>query len=244
MKNKRLTALAALAVAILFLLALVYYLRQEQIVVSPSDNHVKLMPTIEMTPGPEITEKIPLNPKLSRKLLKHHLTKPSTELFQVEHQKRQLTMIKKFKNTVKLEMNFPVTMEYFTMDMEEDNIAGIYGSTQSGDRQFAVLATNRLVSVDEVVSYLNASREAFPLLKGRRLKSRDALTIDAPEETGLQDLVIIPTTKVNGKDAYAALAKRKDGQGTYLFMMEAPADYFDKNEGGLELMLKSIKTQK
>lgn len=240
MKNKRLSIFAGILIATNILMVL-YYLLREAPESEPSDTHVKMMPTMEMRPGPEIRPGTQFNPETARQVLKMN-SLPETQVKLLEYQNSQAKLINNFKDTVKLEMDIPASMDYIPMDMDEE-VAGIYGSTQTGDRQFAILATRGNVSTEEAVSYLNESQEAFPMLKNRKLLSEKALKIDAPPETGLKELTIIPTEKSGKKGVYAALAPREDGKGTYLFMMEAPAAYFDENEGGLELMLKSIRTR-
>jgi hypothetical protein len=154
----------------------------------------------------------------------------------------QKKLIKDFKNQIKLEIKLPQNMIFTPMDME-DEIAGIYGSSLSGDKDFVIMATPKAVNVSQVVEYLNDSRNAFPLLQNHKLLPDKIIEIPAPQSSGLNNLKIIPSSSYKGQSAYAALALRKDGKGTYLFLLEAPSMYFDQNEDGLELMLESIKSR-
>jgi hypothetical protein len=153
---------------------------------------------------------------------------------------KQKLLVKNFKEKTHLDIDLPKNMHYVPLDLD-DNVAGIYGSNT--DKQFAMLATPGKVKMSDVISYIEESKKALPMLEGRELLTDKIQTVPAPESTGLSGLKVIPTTDASGKTAYAAVGERKDGKGTYLFMMEGPTGYFDENEGGLEVMLNSIKTR-
>ncbi len=155
---------------------------------------------------------------------------------------KQKIIQREFKKTIKLDMDFPNNMDFTPINME-NNIAGIYGTTPDKTKQFAVLATKGKVDVKEVLNYLHESANALPLLKNHEFQPDKIQTIKAPDSTGLGDLQVIPSTDASGKTTYAAIATRKDGEGSYLFLMQAPHAYYENNDDGLGIMLNSVKTK-
>lgn len=248
MRNNKLTWLFIITLAIILMLIGQQLLQSEQFTdfTSETSSDSGVIEILEQ-PSPKVIP-IPLSRNstltssqpemINRKLL----SKIGSHRQGFERQMAQKSLVKDFKDKVKVEMDLPLNMEFIPMDMEDD-VAGIYGMTVSGDKEFAMLATPRNVSVSQVVDYLKDATGALPLLKSHRLQPEKMQTLPAPASTGLKNLKIIPSKDANGKSAFAALAERKDGQGTYLFIMEAPTGYFDANEEGLEQMLKSIKTK-
>lgn len=154
----------------------------------------------------------------------------------------QKALVRQFKDTVKLDIVLPGAMDFDVLDLEDD-IAGIHGQTFNGEREFAMLATARKVELKDALEYLRTSQDALPMLKSHQFQEDKMVTIQAPASTGLGTLQVVPSTTVDGKTVYAAFATRKDGSGSYMFMMEAPPQYFDQNEDGLEKMLQTVKTR-
>lgn len=157
-----------------------------------------------------------------------------------DHVMKQKKLVREFKNLVKLEVMLPSNIEFVNVEMD-DGVAAIYGSNLGQDKQLAVFAARGKIKLSQAVDYLEESQKGIPILEKRKFLVDQVQTIKAPESSGLGDLQVIPTTEKDGKAAYGALVERKDGKGTYLFLMEASADYFENQEESLEKMLQSAK---
>ncbi len=152
----------------------------------------------------------------------------------------QQKILKDFQETIHLKLNFPPHLHYITLDFEDD-VGVVYGRSIDGKESFAVLATSRKVTVNQVLGYLQETSASLPMLKGHRFQPDKAMNYTPSSSTGLGAVTIIPSTDVNGKGLYAVFAPRADEKGNYLFMMEAEKKYFDANEEGLEKMLQEMK---
>lgn len=171
---------------------------------------------------------------------------PQTIVSQVEspfkkQDDSQSVLLNKFQDTIKLNLDFPLSQNYILLDLE-DGIAGIYGTSLNTDKHFVVLATHLKVNVKDILSYLAESKTAFPFINGHTFKPNKMFFVRSPSGSGLKDLTIIPTTNVKGQALWVAVAERKDTKGSYLFMMKAPAKYFVDNEEGLDQILNSMRT--
>ncbi len=158
-----------------------------------------------------------------------------------EHRKAQDKLIKNFKKKIHLDMEFPVAYEYIDIDLDE-NVAAMIGTSLDGKKTFSVIATNQKVSVEDAIKYVKSSTDTFPFLSNHKFLAKTT-SFTPPESTGLKPLTIVPASTHQGQGLYAALAERKDGKGTYMFMIEAPYQYFDANEDGLERMLGTVKVK-
>lgn len=155
---------------------------------------------------------------------------------------QQAKLIFDFKKKSHIDLEFPVAMDYLDLDLD-DNVATILGTSLDGKKSFAVMAAPMKVSTDQAINFLMDNKAAFPFLKDHKFLPEQTKTFPAPESTGLKPLTIIPGSTTKGQGIYMALAERKDGKGTYLFMMEAPYWYFQHNEDGLEKMLGTVKAK-
>jgi hypothetical protein len=238
MRNKRLKVLVGLACA---LICTLFYLSSK----GSEDRAVRLnsrLPYFQSAPTSSSPGTLPGQTHRSKKISKTYLKGVQYNREHFDQTLAHKNFIKTFKEKIKLSIELPKNMVFIPLDLE-DNIAGIYGTSLSGDKNFAILATDQKVRFEEVTEYLESSRESFPMLKNHRLQPDKLIDVRAPESSGLHPLMIIPSTSHNGRSAYVAFAPRKDGKGSYLFIMSAPSPYFDQNESGLELLLESIKTK-
>ncbi len=158
------------------------------------------------------------------------------------HRFLQQKIIKDFQKTIHLKMNFPAHMDYVAVDLEDD-IGAVVGSTFDKKESFAVVATSKKVTLNQVLDYIQTSGDYIPMMKGHKFEPEKAQSFTPPSSTGLAPLTIIPSTDVNGKGLFAVFAPRADEKGSYLFMMEAEKNYFERNEDGFEKMLEGMKAE-
>jgi hypothetical protein len=246
MKNNKLHLILAITVASIFLLIFLKFWLDEE-----NDHLDNLFSNIGLTkPEPKEPSKIifpqahkPLS--LEEAKLRIKLAKSKTKsalasryVFRVEQER----LLKNFQNNIHLKMNFPGYLNYTPVDLEDD-VGAIMGTTTTLDQTFAVLATSRQVTLNQVVSYLKDESSTFPMLKGHEFQPQKAFKFNPPPSSGLSELTVIPSTAQNGRGLYAVLAPRADKKGNYLFMMEAPLSYFDTNEDGFEKLLDGMQAQ-
>lgn len=246
MRNNKLRPQYIIPAAI-FLMLLIYFFvirdKEAPLLVEQPKETVTVIETSphDNKPTPKAVEERPVI-KGSDTLTKKYLDSVGFQKSKFDYLIEQDAMKKRFKKKVKIHIDLPPHLDYIELDME-DSVAAIYGSNSASEQEFAMLATDKKVNVEDVMQYLKDSADALPLIKSHTFQPDKMATVKAPESTGLGNLKIIPSSESDGKGAFAAIAERKDGKGTYLFLMEAPSPYFDQNEEGLELMLKSIKTK-
>lgn len=150
-------------------------------------------------------------------------------------------LLTEFKKKTHLNLDYPVALNYIELDLDPD-VVSILGTSTDGKKNFGVIATTHKVSVETALAYLKENTAAFNFVGNHKFLPEKMISIKAPESTGLGDLKIVPSTTTGSLQSfYVALAPRKDGKGTYLFMLEAPYYEFDRNEEGLEKILHSMK---
>lgn len=244
-KNNKLTSILALTVASIFLLIfLKAWLNDDTEALDNlketlglnTDSSVEA-PGVIYDPGApkrlsveEAKLKIKLGNKEARRFMSGYQT----------HRIEQRRLLKEFQNRIHLKMNFPGHLHYTPVDLEDD-IGAIMGTTTNLDQTFAVLATSRQVTIEDVLGYLKDETEVFPMLQGHDFQPEKAFNFNPPESSGLGPLTIIPSSTHQGRDLYAVFAPRADKKGNYLFMMEANKSYFEANEDGFELLLDGMQ---
>ncbi len=248
-KPNRLTAIFAGTIATIILLILVkMYLTKTEEAVVPK----------KVATGPQTSQPQKVTPKGSklespfmalkkmglteRQIAQVYLKLKNPDNTHQKHLEEQIKLVNGFKKKIHLEMGLPVTLNYIELDLD-DNVAVLLGTGNNGKKNFGVLATAQKVSLDQALSFLKNNTQAFDFVANHRFLPEKAISVKAPESTGLKDLTIVPSTPYKGQGMYVALSPRKDGKGTYMFMMEAPSYEFVQNEEGLEKMLGTVKTQ-
>ncbi len=171
-----------------------------------------------------------------------HILRPPINSPQHPYAMKQQKIIRAFKKKIHLDMKLPEAYSYLEYDLDDDIVA-LTGKTFSGDQKVAVLATTRKPTAQEAIDYLSTAKETFPYLANHTFQPARMQTIPAPATSGLNDLKVIPSTDYKGNSLFAAMASRKDGKGTYLFMMEAPRGTFFENEETLDKMLQSLSAK-
>jgi hypothetical protein len=231
MKSNKLVIFNGFLIATLLSLATYYHFIMDR----ADDLYVESVETIVELPPPSIGkpffEKINQPPRAKKPIF------PNQEV------QTQEKLLEDFRILTHLDLVVPPDMSFFNLDLD-DRIAGIYGTTNSGNRDFVALASERIVTPREAARYLQDNEGLFPFLKNSTFELSKTLKVSSPENSGLGDLEIIPVKNSSRKNkVYAALVHRKDKKGSYLFMLDAPKDYFDQNESGLEVMLQHLKTR-
>lgn len=146
-----------------------------------------------------------------------------------------------FRNVAKINLPVPPGMEFVKIDFDED-IAGVYGSTRSGDKEFVALAIGKIVDLKQSVNYLEEEAKAFPLIKDVKFDTSKVIDIATSKDSSLSNLQIVEGKK-GRETVYVALTERSDRKGSYLFIMRAPTNYYDENDDGLETLLQQLKAQ-
>ncbi len=155
---------------------------------------------------------------------------------------KQIRMILEFRKKTHLNLELPQGFTYLDFELDEDVIA-LSGKSFNRTQNVAVLASTLKGSTLDVLRYVASNSDTFPYMKGYILSPGQSQTILAPSSSNLKDLTIIPSNEKNGRRLFTAITERKDGKGTYVFMMEAPRRIFYDNEEGLEKMLQSLSAQ-
>jgi hypothetical protein len=246
-KNNKLTIIFGVTIATIFLLFLLKTFLT-------SDTGSKLVPgKVQGMFAPEkkteqakvtVFETKKLTPLEARKLIQQNrLNKFGADRTQLTYLAEQERIKREFQKRIHLKINLPGHFQYTALDLE-DNVEGIMGTTSKDDQSFAVLATNRQVSLNQILNFLNEeARGSLPALQGHEFLTDKAFKETPPKETGLGVLTIFPSNEVNGKQIYAAFAERQDGKGTYLFMMKADKGYHEANDGAFDNMLQELRTE-
>lgn len=247
--NNKLTIIFGSAIAIIFLLFVIKaYISKE----SPQETLSKIFKSVTDKPVANVTIEQPkLPPEIEKKIKEKGFTpkqylrlmlgnRPVNHKL-LEHRKAQDKLIRNFKKKIHLDMEFPVAYDYIDIDLDE-NVAAMIGTSLDGKKSFTVIATNQKVSVEDAIKYVKSSTDAFPFLSNHRFLDKK-ISFTPPESTGLKPLTIVPASTHQGQGLYVALTERKDNKGTYMFMIEAPYQYFDANEDGLERMLGTVKAK-
>lgn len=177
-----------------------------------------------------------------QKITTLYLKKSGFNMDLYKHGLSQKKLLEDFKAKIHLDMPFPPGLNYLDLDLDE-RVAGVIGTSIDGKKTFAVLATDQKVTADTAIAYLEESTDSFGFLKNHKFDTEKQLTFPSPPASGLKPLTIVPSSDHKGLGLYMALAERKDGKGSYLFMMEAPKKEFDENEDGLDLMLNMVKVR-
>ncbi len=161
-------------------------------------------------------------------------------------ERQQEKLLHEFKLKIRLDFQVPRQLGYAELDLD-DQVAVLFGREASGgkERDIALLAIAKIPTVPEIISFLNEHKALLPLMMNRSFGA-DAKVLSFPvsRQSGLTNLRVIPGPVVSDYKIYAALAERIDKRGAYLFMLRAPASYYEKNDGELDNMLASLRTLK
>ncbi len=247
MRNDNLNVFSKVIIAIILLLLVLFlFYRQKQDIYVLEETTVsgKKAPVEKLVvvsnPRPLIKKDKVLPPRMARKVI----IEDSHVVSSIYGYRIEQEMLRSdYMNLVKLYVSLPKDMHYFNHDIEE-GVATIYGTSLDGKRQLALVATQGERSLEDALEFLRTNKDALPVLQDRKIDAEKVFTMKAPADSGLNDLQVLPTTGASGaaSDAYVAFAQRKDGAGTYLFMMRAPNQYFQDNADDLG-MLKTVKVK-
>lgn len=215
-----------------------------------------LIPTQPATSSPEAPETAPkteepvqpTDPAVSELPVDEPVTEvpeqtPPVEAFDKEFLEEQKRITTSYKSLSRLEIDLPENMSFIEVDAGE-NVAVLYGSEVGGDTKMAIVASKKTAGPEGVSDFLNQNKEAFPMLKERGFKiSGNIQTFNAPEDTGLGKITLIPGGEKNGKEVWAAHVQRKDGGGSYVFIVEDHPHVFDNSEESFAALLDTMKAK-
>lgn len=156
-----------------------------------------------------------------------------------ERKREQEELTRKFQNTLQAKIYLPKNLYYHELDLDE-GVAGIRGTGTGDIKDFTVLATAKRVNDQQIAGFLNEQDSGVPASKGVRFKTKPTMKVKAPPGKGVAEIKVFESNNPNVKAAYM---KRRDGKGSYLFIIKGQSGFFDKNEGFLDNMMNSFQAQ-
>ncbi len=161
----------------------------------------------------------------------------------IEGQK-QKELIGNFQDETKTKIKLPENLNYIKLDLEQ-GITGIYGSDRKGKRQFSMMATRKPLSVNQLVQYLDSESGSLPHVRKGDFKLKSPTrNVPPPPGRGIASVQVISGASDKDRQVFAALVKRTDSKGSYLFIMKESKTFFKNNEGFLDALLNSFEAIK
>ena len=166
------------------------------------------------------------------------------EIF-LKEQAKQEKVLGDFKGLIKMKIDLPRHLKYEELDLDE-GIAGLHGVGPRGKEHLSVLATRKQLNFNQVLDYLNSSDSILPhVQKGDFKDNKKAIRrISPPFNSGIKSIQVIEGKKYQDYQVYAAFIERHDQAGRYLFVMKNTQGFFENNEGYLDTILNSLKTDR
>jgi hypothetical protein len=156
---------------------------------------------------------------------------------------RQKDFLESFKEKIKLKINLPSDLTFQEIQLEGE-VAAMYGSSPGKDRSMAILAAERTASPETIAEYLRDQKHRIPLLNKHDFQINGELRVmPGPKGSGITRITVIPGGQSNGEVVYAAHLERGDAKGSYILLMKASENYFEKYEGDFDTMLESLSVR-
>lgn len=163
--------------------------------------------------------------------------------FQKARRQQQALNLKRtndFKSLAQIKMKLPKNLSFTPLDVD-DGIAALRGTGTGAIKDMTILASKKRADAQKVIAYLNAGDSGVPVAKNGGFKLNNQIKIQAPSGSGIRNITVLDNR--NDPGLKAAFVTRTDGQGNYLFLIKADSSFFNSNEGFLEQILGSMKTQ-
>jgi hypothetical protein len=137
--------------------------------------------------------------------------------------------LEKFGQKISLKMPFISGMQFIPYDFEE-GVAALYGRDPQLDIDLSIFARKGVLTPEEVLAYFKQHSSSLPgLSKVSEFSVGEASTLDPPEGSGLAPLKVWQV-ELPGRSLRLALANRKDGKGSYVFLANAQSGVIDSGE--------------
>jgi hypothetical protein len=148
-----------------------------------------------------------------------------------------------FLNLAHLDVNLPKDYAYQKLDISED-IAGLRGIDEHNKINFVVLAKRGSANPEEVPAFLRDQGDLIPGFgdKGPAPQLSAAKQLPPSEGSGLVQATYWEVIK-GDKVTRVVFANRKDGLGSYLFVVDGNAENLDAQEGRFEDILDNVKAK-
>jgi hypothetical protein len=147
-----------------------------------------------------------------------------------------------FSKQAHLQMVFPDYYRFHDLDMEFDNITGIYSTTPT--MNVAVLAGKVLPTDEEVKAFLKAPDNGIPNTDGKEVHLiGEPIVVAAHEGSGLKAGKYWAGRTSDGGSVRVGFIQREDGLGSYLFIFTGQEDKLDNSEDFFEELYKNLKAQ-
>ena len=151
---------------------------------------------------------------------------------------------KEFLAVSHLNIKLPSDYAYQKIDISE-NVTGIKGTDEHHKVKFAILARRGTANPNDVAGFLSDQGNLVPGFEGgaavtNQMGSGHELT--PKEDSGLEQ-VRYWEIKHGDEVTRVVFANRKDGQGSYLFVVDGNSHKIDAQEGRFEDILDKTKAQ-
>ena len=135
-------------------------------------------------------------------------------------------------------------IQFRQVDIDNDNLTIIYGKVPNVSRSVTVIATRGVVTAKKALEFLKEEGNIIPNFGNKGLPlAKKVYTVPTQPGKGFTSTNSIFIGKPNrlGITTNGILLTRKDGKGTYLYLLKTHKDFFDKNEGAMDNLYNEIK---
>lgn len=149
---------------------------------------------------------------------------------------------REFLNLAHLDVKLPKDYVYQKLDISED-VAGIRGKDPLNKVSFAVLAKRGTASPSDISAFLGDQGNLIPGFDGHGHPSLGEPRQLEPKEGSGLDSVSYWDVKKGDESVRVVFANRKDGQGSYLMVVDGNSNKIDAQEGRFEDMMDNLKAK-
>lgn len=147
---------------------------------------------------------------------------------------------REFMELSRVQMKFPEDFRFQALDLEFNQITGIYARTETMDA--TVLAGRVLPSDKEVADFLRSGDSGIPNVDGKGISLRGgAIVVQPPSGSGLRTGKYWAGRTADNKGVRVGLAERADGKGSYLFIFTGSEEKLDNSEDFFEELYNNLK---
>jgi hypothetical protein len=135
-------------------------------------------------------------------------------------------------------------ISFHEIDNDSDTISIIHGEVKNATRSVTVIASKGIKTPQEALQYLKEEASYLPGIgKDGFTLSKKIYTV--PSKPGLgftaTNSILIGKPNRSGITMNGILLTRQDGKGTYLYLIKTHKDFFDKNEGKMDMLYNEIE---
>lgn len=161
-----------------------------------------------------------------------------TDLYRRESQRK----VEEVLQTSSLKAILPEDHLFDKIDIDMEGTIALYGQNSAGNSGMAFVAAKQNPGVEQVMQFLKESADSFPNLKSKFVKwGSEIENVDFKKESGISDGKLWKGIDSQGMVYAAVLLKRRDGQGSYLFVKNGTAATMNDNEDYYERFREGIQ---